>query len=71
MHTWSNLTGQNHGTYLYNQSVVYRTTIQVVPLGLFDIKTKVVFQYRVAHLLAILGWVDLDLGSSLGWWPLL
>ena len=30
-----------------------------------------VSQYRVAHLLANLGWVDLDLGSSPGWWPLL
>ena len=27
--------------------------------------------YRVAHLLANLGWVDLDLGSSLGCGPLL
>ena len=25
--------------------------------------------YRVTHLLANLGWVDLDLGSSPGWWP--
>ena len=24
--------------------------------------------YRVAHLLANLGWVDLNLGSSPGWW---
>ena len=27
--------------------------------------------YRVARLLANLGWVDFDLGSSPGWWPLL
>ena len=27
--------------------------------------------YRVTHLVANLGWVDLDLGSSHGWWPLL
>ena len=27
--------------------------------------------YRVAHLLANLGWVDFDLGSSPGWWLLL
>ena len=27
--------------------------------------------YRVMHLVANLGWVDLDLGSSHGWWPLL
>ena len=27
--------------------------------------------YRVAHLLANLGWVDLDLGCYPGWWPLL
>ena len=27
--------------------------------------------YRVTHLVANLGWVDLDLGSSPGWWPLL
>ena len=26
-------------------------------------------QCRVAHLLANLGWVDFDLGSSPGWWP--
>ena len=25
-------------------------------------------QYRVTHLLANLGWVDFDLGCSLGWW---
>ena len=24
--------------------------------------------HRVAHLLANLGWVDFDLGSSPGWW---
>ena len=24
--------------------------------------------YRVSHLLAELGWVDLNLGSSPGWW---
>ena len=29
------------------------------------------FSYRVAHLLTNLGWVDFDLGSSPGWWPLL
>ena len=27
------------------------------------------YDYRVAHLLANLGWVDFDLGSSPGWWP--
>ena len=27
--------------------------------------------YRVAHLLANLDWVDFDLGSTPGWWPLL
>ena len=34
-------------------------------------KCRLQINYRVAHLLANLGWVDLDLGSSLGWWPLL
>ena len=29
------------------------------------------FNYRVTSLVANLGWVDLDLGSSPGWWPLL
>ena len=27
--------------------------------------------YRMTHLLANLGWVDLDMGSSPGWHPLL
>ena len=29
---------------------------------------QIVILYRVGHLLADLGWVDLDLGSSPGWW---
>ena len=29
------------------------------------------YVYRVTHLVANLGWVDLDLGSSPVWWPLL
>ena len=24
--------------------------------------------YRASHVLVVLGWVDLDLGSSPGWW---
>ena len=36
-----------------------------------SIRVKVAGMYRVAHLLANLGWVDLDLGSSLGRGPLL
>ena len=33
---------------------------------IFDIFIET--DYRVTHLLANLGWVDLDLGSSPGWW---
>ena len=29
---------------------------------------EVNLKYRVSHLVADLGWIDLDLGSSLGWW---
>ena len=40
-------------------------------LGSVDNKLEIAFPFRVAHLLANLGWVDLYLGSSPGWWPLL
>ena len=32
---------------------------------------KTAIKYRVTHMVANLGWVELDLGSSPGWWPLL
>ena len=52
-------------------SSIHNLTRPVTPVLTREVKVtpqKRLRKYRVGHLLADLGWVDLDFGSSPGWW---
>ena len=55
--------------YLIPSYPMYRLGVSSRNLGkVFFYSRKGSIAYRVSHLVADLGWVYLDLGSSPGWW---
>ena len=53
------------GSRTSRNSLRFLRGVDVIPLGIELIQPEsVLFLYRVTHLVANLGWVDLDLGCS-------
>ena len=68
---WDLVWKSKHGTRRVYPKACNDVIEPVAGIVSLDRRSSIIREYRVAHLLANLGWVDFDLGSSPGWWTLL